>query len=354
MPADAGLIALIGALHVLATALAALLFLLFIRADTTTEWSPPDGEDDDGGNDRDRPRPADGPRGGGLPLPDAVPARVRLREPGPDRCARRVRHAARPMRRGLSAFPPVTRRRSPASISRRSWPGPTPRSSRSPGARSRPRAPTRRLRRSGNVPGVVYGGGDEPIHFQVEARTLRLALADSGAVIDLSVGGDKAIPVVVKEQQRHPVDGATLHLDLLRVRLDQAIEAVVPLELDGAEEAPGAVEGGVLEHVTRELNVEALPTAIPDVIRHDVSQMEMNDTVTLASVTVPEGVTLLDDLEETVVATVTPPRLEIEPEDELEEETALVGEDGEPIEGEGEAAEGEGDSGGDEGGDEGE
>jgi hypothetical protein len=102
MPADAGLIALIGALHVLATALAALLFLLFIRADTTTEWSPPDSEDDDGGNDRDRPRTPDRPRGGGLPLPHAVPARERLRGPGRigagDRPSRRPHRAPLPRR----------------------------------------------------------------------------------------------------------------------------------------------------------------------------------------------------------------------------------------------------------------
>ena len=103
-----------------------------------------------------------------------------------------------------------------------------------------------------------------------------------------------------------------MHVDLLRVNLNVAIHAVVPLELTGADEAPGVKEGGVLEQITRELNIEALPTAIPESITHDVSAMQINDTITLADVTVPEGVTLLDDLEETVVATLTPPRLETE------------------------------------------
>ena len=196
----------------------------------------------------------------------------------------------------------------------------------------------RRLRRAGVVPGVVYGGDDGPVPIQVDARTLRLALAHSGAVIEVKVDGGKAAPVVVKDQQRHPVKGNIIHVDLLRVRLDEAIQSTVPLELTGAEDAPGAKEGGVLEHITRELNIEALPTEIPDVFTHDVSEMQINDTVTLEAVTVPEGVTLLDDLQETVVATLTPPRLQVEEEEEIEEETEMVGEEGE----EAEAPEGEG------------
>ena len=196
---------------------------------------------------------------------------------------------------------------------------------------------TRRLRRSGQVPGVVYGGGDEPVAFQVDARRLRAALAHGGAVIDLSVDGGAAQPVVVKEEQHHPVTGGLLHLDLLRVRLDRPIQATTILDLMGGEEAPGVKEGGVLEQITRELNIEALPTNIPDTIEHDVSTMEMNDTLTLAAITAPDGVTLLDDLEETVVATLSPPRVEEEPEEEIEEETELVGEEGEVPEGEGEA-----------------
>jgi large subunit ribosomal protein L25 len=116
-----------------------------------------------------------------------------------------------------------------------------------------------------------------------------------------------------------------MHVDLLRVNLNVAIAAVVPLELVGGEDAPGVREGGVLEQITRELNIEALPTSIPESITHDVSGMEINDTATLSDVTVPAGITLLDDPEETVVATLTPPRLESEL-DELEQETGVVGE----------------------------
>jgi large subunit ribosomal protein L25 len=196
---------------------------------------------------------------------------------------------------------------------------------------------TRRLRRTGLVPGVVYGGEGEPIAFQVEARTLRQALAHGGAVITLTVEGEGETPVVLKDQQRHPVTGDTMHIDLLRVDLRQKIGAVVVLDLVGAEDAPGVKAGGVLEQVTRELNIEALPTAIPDTIELDVSQAEIGDTITLAAVTAPEGVELLDDAE-TVVATLTPPRLSTEDDEEIETETEVVGEAG--AEGEG-AAEGE-------------
>jgi len=186
----------------------------------------------------------------------------------------------------------------------------------------------RRLRRTGRVPGVLYGGDGEPVGFDADARELRLALASSGAVLDLSVDGAATTPVVLKEAQRDPVRGQTVHVDLLRVRLDQAIHAVVPIELTGVDDSPGAKEGGVLEQITRELNVEALPTAIPESIVHDVSEMQIGETVVLSAIAVPEGVTLLDDLEETMVATLSPPRLQAEVEEEIEAETELVGEAG--------------------------
>jgi large subunit ribosomal protein L25 len=186
----------------------------------------------------------------------------------------------------------------------------------------------RRLRRSGRVPGVLYGGGGEPVGFDADARELRLALAGSGAVLDLSVDGGKATPVVLKEAQRHPVRGETIHVDLLRVNLNEAIHAVVQVELEGVDDAPGVKEGGVLEQITRELNVEALPTAIPESIVHEVGEMQIGDTILLSALNTPEGVTLLDDPEETVIATLSPPRLQTEAAEEIEAETELVGEDG--------------------------
>ncbi|MCL2769026.1 MAG: 50S ribosomal protein L25, partial [Solirubrobacterales bacterium] len=109
----------------------------------------------------------------------------------------------------------------------------------------------RRLRRAGRVPGVLYGGDGEPVCFEVDARELRMALAHSSALLDVSVDSGQPTPVVLKEAQRHPVRGETVHVDLLRVRLDRPIHATVTLELVGAEEAAGVKAGGVLEHVTR-------------------------------------------------------------------------------------------------------
>ena len=185
----------------------------------------------------------------------------------------------------------------------------------------------RRLRRTGRVPGIIYGGGEQPLSFDVDARELRHALAASGAVIDVSVDGGSASPVVLKEAQRHPVRGDTVHVDLLRVRLDRPIQAVVPLELLGGEDAPGVRLGGILEQITREVTIEALPANIPESVTHDVSAMEINDTVTLEAVSPPEGVTLVDDAE-TTIATMTPPRLQQQAEgEEIESETERVGEE---------------------------
>jgi len=191
----------------------------------------------------------------------------------------------------------------------------------------------RRLRREGLVPGVIYGGEGGPEHFAVDGRILRNTLAHSGAILEVSIDGGTGVPVLVKDLQRHPVRGEAVHVDLLRVNMSETIHTTVTLELTGAEEAPGSVEGGVLNQETRELNIEALPGDIPDSITFDVSKMEMNATATLAELTAPKGVTFLDDPEETVLATITPPTLE-PVEEEIETETELVGEDGEPLEGE--------------------
>ena len=196
----------------------------------------------------------------------------------------------------------------------------------------------RRLRRAGSVPGVVYGGGDAPEHFSVDARTLRNTLAHSGAILQVSLDGGAESPVLVKDVQRHPVRGDVVHVDFLRVRMDEAIQTTVVVELTGGDEAPGVVQGGVLAQETREVHIEALPGDIPDAITHDVSGMEINETLLLSAIAAPRGVTFLDDPEEIVVASITPPTLE-PVEDEIETETELVGEEGEVAEAEGDTAE---------------
>jgi large subunit ribosomal protein L25 len=197
---------------------------------------------------------------------------------------------------------------------------------------------SRRMRRDGVVPGVVYSGGSEAKPFQVSERDVRSITGEGAALFDLEIDGGKAIPVVIKEEQLHPVRGSLQHIDLQQVRLDEKIQAEVALELEGADTAPGVKGGGVLEHVTREITVEALPTDIPDSIVVDVSAMEINDTLQLSVVTAPEGVTFVaEEPEEITIVTLSPPRVE-EVAPEVEEEAELVGEGEE----EGEAAEGEG------------
>jgi large subunit ribosomal protein L25 len=209
----------------------------------------------------------------------------------------------------------------------------------------------RRLRRDGLVPGVVYSGGSDARAFQVAEREVRILLAGGQALFDLEIEGGKAVPVVVKEQQHHPVRDQLQHIDLQEVKLDEAIQAEVAIELEGADSAPGVKGGGTLEHVTREVTVEALPTEIPERIVADVSAMEINDTLQLSALVVPEGVELVaDEPEEVTIATLSPPRVEEEPEPSVEEEAELVGEEGEEPAADGEAAEGDGGDSGEGGG----
>ena len=199
------------------------------------------------------------------------------------------------------------------------------------------------MRREGLVPGVVYSGGSEAKPFQVAEREVRGVIAEGAALFDLQIEGGKAVPVVVKEQQLHPVRGTLSHIDLQQVSLTEAIEAEVAIELEGIEESPGVKAGGVLEHVTREITVEALPTDIPERLTLDVSAMEINDTFQLTAIAAPDGVTFVaEEPEEVTIVTLSPPRVE-EEEPEVEQETELVGE-GESSE-DGDDAGSDGDSG---------
>ena len=207
---------------------------------------------------------------------------------------------------------------------------------------------SRRLRKSGQVPGVVYGASDgSVVNFAVDARELRRVLVGSGALIDLKVDGDTR-PVIVKDMQLHPVRGDLVHVDFVQVRLDEKIQTTVTLVAEGGEEAPGVKEGGVLEVPTHTLNIEALPTAIPDSITVDVSGLGMQETMHLSALTAPEGVTFLDDPEDTIIATIVIPTEEPE-EPELEEEAERVGEEAEGEAGAEGEAEGEGGEAADEG-----
>ena len=206
-------------------------------------------------------------------------------------------------------------------------------------------AESRRLRKEGLVPGVLYGNG-EPVAICIAERELRRALTGAGglhSILDVEIDGKgKAHASILKEYQVDPVRGGVTHVDLNEVRLDQPITASVSVQLMGGEDAPGVREGGVLSQPLREVTVEALPLEMPEHLLLDVSGMEIGGTLRISDLTAPEGATLLDD-PEMVVATVTAPTKVVEPEP-TEEELAAMEAEAEAAEGdegeEGEAAEG--------------
>jgi large subunit ribosomal protein L25 len=197
---------------------------------------------------------------------------------------------------------------------------------------------SRRLRAQGVVPGVLYGKG-EPRAIAVPERELRAALTGSSglnAILDVVLEGQQTVhPSILADLQQDPIRGTVSHVDLREVRLDRPIQATIVVQLVG--ESEGVKNGGVLSLVTRELQVEALPTEIPEHLVADVSALVIGDVLRLEDLPPIENVTFLDDPHETVVATVSAPRVEIEPE--VEAEAELEGEEAEAAEGAEEADE---------------
>ncbi|HEX6664765.1 MAG TPA: 50S ribosomal protein L25 [Gaiellaceae bacterium] len=204
-------------------------------------------------------------------------------------------------------------------------------------------ADARRLRKAGLIPGVLYGSGKASHAISVRERDLRRVLTGQGglhAILDVVLAGQKTTHAsILKDYQQDPIRGHISHVDLQEVRLDKPIQASVNVLLVG--EPAGVKEGGVLSQVQREINVEALPMEIPEHIDLDVTGMAIGDTLRLADLAPLDGVTYLDDAEETVLATVTMPTREVEPEPEEGEEGELAeGEEApEGVEGEAPAAE---------------
>jgi large subunit ribosomal protein L25 len=189
---------------------------------------------------------------------------------------------------------------------------------------------SRRLRREGLVPGVLYGSG-APCAFCVDQRELRKALTGGHgmhAILDVTLDGHgKAHHAVLKDYQLDPRRSTLTHVDLHEVRLDRPIQTQVVIELVGHSE--GVAAGGVLQLVTREIALEALPMEVPDRLELDVSALGIGDSVRVEQIAPPAGVTLLAD-PDTVVATVLAPTvLTVEEEEGVEEE-----EEGAEVEGE--------------------
>ncbi|HZY56839.1 MAG TPA: 50S ribosomal protein L25 [Rubrobacteraceae bacterium] len=165
----------------------------------------------------------------------------------------------------------------------------------------------RRLRVQGMVPAVLYGDGEgENAVLAVPAKVVDYTLTHVGdnALYDLKVGDRSGLTARVVDVQRNPVTGKLMHVDFASVDMRERIVVTVPLAITG--EAPGVVEGGVLDQVAYEVEVESLPGDIPQEVTLDVSSVGLNENLTLADVSLPEGVTLVSDPDE-VAVTVTPP-----------------------------------------------
>ena len=193
----------------------------------------------------------------------------------------------------------------------------------------------RRLRASGMTPAILYGDR-ESTSLAVETRTLDYTLTHFGdnALYDIDLGTGSSTARVV-DAHRDPVTGLLVHVDFAPVNMREKIEVTVPLTVLG--EAAGAEEGGVLQQVAYEIQVETLPGDIPQEITLDVTNLGMNENLSLGDLTLPEGVTLLSDPEE-VAATVTAPT---EITDEEMEAAGIVEEESDEEIAEGEAADGE-------------
>jgi large subunit ribosomal protein L25 len=199
----------------------------------------------------------------------------------------------------------------------------------------------RRLRASGMLPAVLYGDGDgASTALAVPDRVVDYTLQHIGDNalydIDLGAGGSTARIVDV---QRDPVSGRLLHVDFAPVDMQQRIEVTVPLHVVG--EAPGTEEGGVLQQVAYEVQIETLPGDIPQELTLDVSSLGMNENLTLADLRLPEGITLVSDPEEVAAIVTAPTEIteeELEAAGVVEEEPEEALEEGEEAP---EAAEGE-------------
>jgi len=166
---------------------------------------------------------------------------------------------------------------------------------------------SRRLRREGAVPGIVYGHGLEPLSVAVDRRELHIVLhteAGFNALINLQVNGDEYL-TVAREVQRHPVRGDIIHLDFIRISLDEPIEAEVPIELIGIP--VGVREGkGIVETPAASVIVSALPTAIPSHVTLDISDLDVGDSARVTDLPELPGVAYVTDPDHLLVMVAMP------------------------------------------------
>jgi large subunit ribosomal protein L25 len=192
----------------------------------------------------------------------------------------------------------------------------------------------RKLRAKGRAPGVVYGSGKEPVSVSFDPKVLEGKLSESHAGINtlFDLEGDSSVAnrvVMVKDLQREPVRGAVLHADFYEIDLAERLHVSVPVHLSGTP--PGLLEGGVIEHALRELELACLPNAIPDEVVADVSGLALGQSLHVADIQLPEGVELVSNSELSVVSVLLPKIIEeevVEPEEGEEEADGDVVEEG--------------------------
>lgn len=177
------------------------------------------------------------------------------------------------------------------------------------------RTGSRRLRKAGKVPAILYGGGEAPESMALDHNTLSHQMnreAFFTSILTLKIGG-KSQQVVVKDVQRHPVKPLIMHLDFQRIREDEEITLSVPIHFLNEVNAKGVKEqGGVVDHLLSEVEVECLPRYLPEYLEIDVTALELNQIYHLSDIKLPEGVSLValkHGHDEPVVA-VNPPRQE--------------------------------------------
>ena len=174
----------------------------------------------------------------------------------------------------------------------------------------------KKLRASGKVPAVVYGGHRDPVAIEVDRKTVSELLQKSEhgvrSIFLLKMAGtDQQRHAMIKDIQIDPINRKMTHIDFVRVLMDEVVRVNVPVHLNGT--AIGVKEGGLLDFQVRELHVECLPNAIPDTIEVDISNLGHHDYIRVGDITAPEGVKVLDDPERVVVG-VTHAKAEPAPE----------------------------------------
>jgi len=189
-------------------------------------------------------------------------------------------------------------------------------------------AVSRRMRQAGSVPAVYYGRGEAPVALALHAKELDALLhgaAGSNVIVDLKVEGDAALDrkAILREIQRHPVRGNIIHVDLQHISLSERITVEVPVVLLGV---PTGVKdgGGILEHLLREVEVECLPTDIPEKLTADVSHLNIGDSVHVSDLSAP-NITIRTEAERAVASVVPPTVLEeVKPAEATQAEPELV------------------------------